>query len=160
MGANLKFQKRLLGLILVFYSLMMLSGCFANDETSFGSLKKSFLHDYDVINSAVENEQYYSAASLSWIKQVDVNDGYVDYYCGGSGMGSQTNYTGFFYTPNDDPLAMWRANDPDLYTMTASDFVETADGWEYRESDHKSGGDNYYFVRKLAPCYYYYYLHF
>lgn len=160
MGATLIFQKRLLVLIMVFCGLMMLSGCIDSDEKSFQSLKINFLDDYDVINSAVENEQYYSAASLSWIKEVDVKDGYVDYYCGGSGMGSQTNYTGFFFTPNDDPLAMWRANVPDLYAMTASDFVETADGWEYRESDHNAGGDNCYIVKKLAPCYYYYYLHF
>ena len=138
----------------------MLSGCMGNDEKSFDSLNKRFLQDYNVIDTAVQNEQYADATSLSWIKSVDERDGYINFYCGGSGMGSQTNYTGFLFTPDDDPLAMWRKNEPIHHVMTASDFVETADGWEYRESDHDSGGDNVYIVRKLAPCYYYYYLHY
>ena len=160
MGTKLASEKRLLSVVLIICSIVMLSGCMDNDEMSFDSLNKSFLQDYSVIDTAVKNERYAAATTLSWIERATERDGYIDFECGGSGMGSQTNYTGFFFTSDDDPLAMWRENDPSTHVMTASDFVETRDGWEYRESDHNSGGDNVYLVRKLAPCYYYYYLHF
>ena len=152
--------KRLLTIVFIICSFVILSGCMGNDEKSFDSINKSFLQDFSVIDAAVKNEQYDDATSLRWIKSVDVSDGYVDFYCGGSGMGSQTNYTGFFFTPDDDPLAMWPKNDSAHYVMTAADFIETENGWEYRERDHNAGGDNVFIVRKLAPCYYYYYLHF
>ena len=151
---------RLLIIVFIICSFVMLSGCMGNDEKSFDSINKCFLQDFSVIDAAVKNEQYDDATSLRWIKSVDVSDGYIDFYCGGSGMGSQTNYTGFFFTPDDDPLAMWRKNDPVHHVMTAADFIETEDGWEYRERDHNAGGDNVFIVKKLAPCYYYYYLHF
>lgn len=151
---------RLLTIVFIICSFVMLSGCMGNDEKSFDSINKYFLQDFSVIDAAVKNEQYDDATSLRWIKSVDVSDGYIDFYCGGSGMGSQTNNTGFFFTPDDDPLAMWRKNDPVHYVMTAADFIETEDGWEYQERDHNAGGDNVYIVRKIAPCYYYYYLHF
>ena len=160
MGTKLASIKRLLCIVLIICNIVILSGCMGNDEKSFDSINKRFLQDFSAIDAAVNSEQYDDATSLSWIKSVDENDGYVDFYCGGSGMGSQTNYTGFFFTPDDDPLAMWRKNDPILYVMSAADFVKTADGWEYRESDHDSRGDNVFIVRRLAPCYYYYYLHF
>ncbi len=160
MGAKLLSAKRFLTIALMICCMAMLSACMCNDEKSFDSLNKSFLRDFSVIEAAVMNEQYDDATSLGWIKSVDVSDGYVDFYCGGSGMGSQTNYTGFFFTPDDDPLAMWSKNDPVHHVMTAADFIETVDGWEYRERDHNEKGDNVFIVRKLAPCYYYYYLHF
>ena len=75
-------------------------------------------------------------------------------------MGPETNYSGFIYTPDDDPLAIWGKNDPVHFSLTTSDFVETADGWEYRESDHDPTGDNVFIIRKLAPCYYYYHQHY
>ena len=156
MGAKLLSAKRFLTIALMICCMAMLSACMGNDEKSFDSLNKSFLRDFSVIEAAVMNEQYDDATSLGWIKSVDVSDGYVDFYCGGSGMGSQTNYTGFFFTPDDDPLALWREYDSKI----DADFVETEDGWEYREFDHDAKGDNVFIVRKLAPCYYYYYLHY
>ena len=157
--------KRLLIIALAVFNVLLFSGCsilltslgrMDDDEKPFDYLNDCFLRDFAVIVSAVKNEQYDDAISLSWIKSADADGGYVDFYCGGSGFGSQTNYTGFFFTPDDDPLAMWRKSGPDL----TSCFVETKDGWEYREHDHNPGGDNVFIVKKLAPCYYYYYLHY
>ena len=160
MKAILNSHIRMIGFVLVICSLLMLSGCMGNDEIAFDSVNKHFLQDHDVIDAAVKQEQYDDAESLNWIKSVDVYGGYVDFYCGGRGMGSQTAYSGFFFTSDDDPLAMWRNNKRGRHDMTAADFVETADGWEYRESDHRYGGDNVFIIRKLVPCYYYYYLHY
>lgn len=121
-----------------------------NDEKSYDELKELFDGDCAAINAAVRDGRYEDLTELDWIESATESDGYVDFYCGGSGMGSQTNYTGFFYTPDDDPLAMWRG------AFTANEFVETEDGWEYTES----GGDNVFRVRRLAGGYYYYHLHY
>ncbi len=147
-----------IGMVLLCCALL-LSGCFFdNDEKSYDSLKKSFEKDLEAVDAAVQNGSYDDAAELKWIKKVDVNERYVDFYCGGSGFGSQTDYTGFFYTEDDDPLAMWRGVVNSV--VSPNDFVKTEDGWEYIERDHHEGGDNIYIVKQLAPCYYYYYLHF
>ena len=156
MKAKHQAIKRLLACVLAICSVLTLSGCLGNDEKSFDSVYKHFLRDGEVIASAVENGRPEDALSLRWIESADESDGYVDFSCGGSGIGSQTNYTGFFYTPGDDPLAMWRKSG----SAAISGFQETEDGWEYRESEHGVGGDNVFLVRKLAPCYYYYHLHF
>ena len=144
MKTRLVTVKRLLGIILMICCITILSGCIGNHRMPFASLEKRFLQDYNVIDTAVINKEYDAAASLSWIERVDEKDGCIDFYCGGSGIGSQTNYTGFFFTRDDDPLAMWRDRKTDSlqYVMTASDYVETANGWEYRECDHNAGGDN------------------
>ena len=138
---------------IAFVAVMSVLDAANNDEKSFDELNRLFLRDFDAIDAAVQSGQYDGAAKLSWIDSANAGDGYADFGCGGSGFGSQTNYTGFFYTPDDDPFALWSSD-------TAADFVETGDGWEYREHDHNPGGDNVYRVQKLAPCYYYYWLHY
>ncbi len=140
--------------------LSLLTGCLFLGDKSFDYVNRRFHQDFSVIDAAVKNKRYDDAASLNWIKTADECDGYVDFYCGGSGMGPETNYSGFIFTQDDDPLAIWRKNDPVHFSLTASDFVETADGWEYRESDHDPTRDNVFIIRKLAPCYYYYHQHY
>ena len=148
-------------ILILLCCLSMLTACFfSNDELSYDKLLRRFNADRDEIEAVVADGGFERAADLKWIRDVEIHDRYVDFYCGGSGLGSQTNYTGFFYTPDDDPLAMWRQNDYSCYVLTPDDFVQTEEGWEYREHDHNEFGDNYYSVRKLAPNYYYYYLHF
>ena len=121
-----------------------------SDEKSFEQLQELFEEDFAVIDSAVRSGRASDAEALRWIRSADEDEAYIDFYCGGSGMGSQTNYTGFFYSPEDDPLALWR-NSPVRW-----DFVETEEGWEYVEG----GGDNHFLVRQLASGYFYYFMHY
>ena len=153
-------KRWLMECLIVSGCILLLFGPLHNNAKSFRSLSRSFQKDFAIIDTAVKGERYNDAAALKWIEDVDAADGYVDFYCGGGGRGSQTEYTGFFYTPADDPLAMWRQSTSADNDSLASDFVETESGWEYRESNHQSGGDNRFLVRKLAPCYYYYWLHY
>ena len=142
----------LLLLVLLIACLILPHSCVENNEMSFDAVTEAFHADFDTIDAAVKSGQHTDAAALPWIDSVSPSENYVEFYCGGSGIGSQTNYTGFFFTPDDDPFAMW----PD----SAALFVETAEGWEYRERDHNPGGDNLFRSRKLAPYYYYFYTHF
>ena len=140
--------------------IISVTGCRGN-EMSYKSMKKKFEKDFDALDAVMKSEQYDDLMQLGWIKDVDVHEAenFIDCYCGGSGMGSQTNYTGFVYTPDDDPLSMWRQNGYNS-VLTPADFVKTEDGWEYSERDHDPNGDNLFIIKKLAPCYYYYYLHY
>ena len=148
--------KQWMGLVmLIGWFIFPLMGCLDNNEMTFDSLKKHFEEDYNVIDKAIKSEQYSNLESLDWIESVYSNVHYVECSCGGSGMGSQTNYTGFFYTPHDDPFAMWRS-----YVspggLSAKDFTETEDGWVYRQPQ----GDNEFIAKKLAPGYYYFFEHY
>ena len=128
----------------------------SSTEKTFEQVKKLFEADQDAVLAAVRSGQYEDAASLDWIESVDDCGTYVYFACGGSGMGSQTNYSGFFYTPEDDPLVMHRHSNPAMYALNAEDFVQTEEGWEYRES----ASDNHFIIRRLATGYYYYWEHF
>ena len=153
-------KRWLMECLIVLGCILLLLGPLRNNPNSFRSLSTSFQKDFAVIDTAIKSARYNDASALKWIEDVEPDDGYVGFYCGGRGRGSQTEYTGFFYTPADDPLAMWRQSDSTDNDSLVSDFAETENGWEYRESDHKAGGDNRFIVRKLAPCYYYYWLHY
>ena len=55
-------------------------------------------------------------------------------------------YHGFYYSPDDVPLA---------FQNTAVPLEETADGWTWRAE-----GDNRGFTRRLAPGWYYFEAYF
>ena len=141
-------KRWLMECLIVLGCILLLLGPLRNNTKSFRSLSKSFQKDFAVIDTAIKSERYNDASALKWIEDVEPDDGYVGFYCGGRGRGA------------DDPLAMWRQSDSADNDSLVSDFAETENGWEYRESDHKAGGDNRFIVRKLAPCYYYYWLHY
>lgn len=138
--------------MMIGWFILPLMACLNNNEMSFDSLNGHFQEDFNVIDNSIKCGQYNDLESLDWVESITTDVHYVKCDCGGSGMGSQTNYTGFFYTPDDDPFAMWR----EYLNPSARGFVETEDGWVYREIQ----GDNEFVVRKLAPGYYYFFEHY
>ena len=73
----------------------------------------------------------------------------VDFQCGGSGFGSQTNYWGFFYSEADNKTDVWCCPSDAL-------LMEDGNGWSWSESE----GDNSYYVEPISGHFYYYYAHF
>lgn len=95
----------------------------------------------------IEQNDFSSLSGSSVIRSVDTRSGYLDFFCGGAGMGPDTAYRGFFYSEEDDLRAVWCA--PHL---EEKDLTPRGEGFYWKES----GGDNTYYVEHICGHFYYY----
>ena len=75
-------------------------------------------------------------------------DGYIEFYCGGVGIGSNTGYYGFYYSTNNEVNGLWFIDEKEL--------IFNGIGYLYKEKD----GDNTYYTEKITDNFYYYEGHF
>ena len=73
----------------------------------------------------------------------------VEFSMGGSGLGSETSYWGVNYVPGDSTMVGFRGQQWDYWKAKG-------EGRLYYDPE----GDNTCYVRKLAPCWYYYEMKF
>ncbi len=93
---------------------------------------------------AIWTNEYEKALAIKGIQNVHVYDDAIEFYCGGSGMGSQTRYRGFYYSADN--------------TLSGLDFCRESGlsreekGFSYYEKD----GDNSYYTEKIRDNFFYY----
>lgn len=75
------------------------------------------------------------------------NDDMVEFLAKKKGIGSSTNYVGFYYSPNDKPLG---------FQGIQVNFIPSESGWMWKESD----GDNWEYTEKILECWYWFEFHF
>lgn len=153
-------MKKALCIVLASIILLSLSGCSDLFGTVFLSTLVAIGDDRaekeDIFSFVTEHEE----ELLQAIKQNDFSDfknngiihgvyasgTAVEFSCGGAGMGSNTTYVGFFYSPSDDMTAVWCApSSKDLLMPSGDGFV-----WE------EDVGDNRFYTEKICDCFYYY----
>lgn len=71
----------------------------------------------------------------------------VEFTVSGWGIGSQTSYSGFYYSPEDALLG---------FQWTPVTFQPDGNGWRWEESD----GDNWEYVEKIKDNWYWFEMHF
>ena len=122
----------------------------------------SFWRDYltkeEIFELVLENEEWLftlvqsgtaaQAESLDERIKVNIEDGYVDFYCGGRGLSVSGMEFGFYYSPEDQPLRYAS------YTGYGEPLLPQGDGW-YLGSESRTEGDRYY-TEKICDCFYYY----
>lgn len=72
------------------------------------------------------------------------NDNILQFYCGGSGLVTNSTYTGFYYSKDDTPYAM---------EFDGCDLTETASGvfeWQNEDGSHR------FHTEKIKDYWYYY----
>ena len=74
------------------------------------------------------------------------SENYIDFSCGGAGVGSGTQYYGFFYSAEDN-LTAWNGG-----ACPADALYAWGSGYKYTQTD----GDNAYYVEKIAEHFFYY----
>lgn len=84
------------------------------------------------------------------VQKIAVVDGTVDFYCGGSGVGSETAYYGFYYCPGGLPDAVFCGT----RFGTATDLQPEGEGFIIRAED------NHYYTQYIGGGFYYYEAHF
>lgn len=136
-------KKLLLSLAL----LLVLSACSPlDDRADKDTVFRLVENDRAVILECIESGDY---GALEWklsIREINVYDDHVDFYCGGAGFGSQTAYRGFFYSESGDMYAVWCA------PPRNGDLTAEGNGWRWTETD----GDNTVYIEEICENFYYY----
>ena len=103
------------------------------------------------ITQAIETDDFENVEKIKGIEEISPEENYIDFYCGGKGIGSETSYYGFYYSKNnviDDTKGI---NCP-------KDAVLIPDGKGF--SWNETGGDNRFYVEKIIDNYFYYESHY
>lgn len=113
----------------------------------------------DIIKFVNENEEHLLQCILKRelktlegygiIESMYESGNYIEFFCGGSGFASQTNYTGFIFSKNGNMNAA-RADIP------VDDMRPDGNGYFW----HEKNGDNSYYVENISGRIYYYYEHY
>ena len=79
------------------------------------------------------------------LRSITVSENYLDFYCGGYGLGSATGYTGFYYTRSG------RIEDFDHVGKTKFEYNGSTQ-WTYKEPN----GDNTVLIEFITGDFFYY----
>ena len=126
---------------LMIFAMMSAAG---DDRASKEDICEFVRENETELMNAINQRDYFEFENERIIKDIKVNPGVVEFYCGGVGMGSATAYVGFYYSPNDDMAVLWCA------PQDAELLSPSGDGYEWHE------GDNTYYTEHICGNFYYY----
>ena len=95
---------------------------------------------------AIEGGDFSAFENQGFIKSISARENYVEFSCGGAGIGSGTSYVGFYYTPDHNMTAV-----DDLVPAYAA-LKASGNGFEWKEPN----GDNRYYTEHICGHFYYY----
>lgn len=133
--------------VLILAVSAILSGC--NDKISKDEIISLVLTNKESLLNDISDENFENCKRIPEIKEVNVFDGYIEFYCGGSGAGGETDYSGFYYFGTLDLQEIFD-------TLGQHDFVREGDGYIWRQAD----GDNIVYIEQITEAFYYYHLEF
>lgn len=129
-----------LGVLFGAITLMTTSGL-----TSRDAVVRMYEKNEDAFLNAAATGDFSALKEIRGVEDVSAHEDYVDFFCGGSGMGSNTQYYGIFYSPDDNMCKVWGA--------PYNEKLEPENGgYRWKEPD----GDNEYYVEPLGNHFFYY----
>ncbi len=151
--------KKYLCILLATVMLCTLSGCskmlglayfialieMGDDRAEKEDIFEFVIENEDALLKAIADGTVEDFENIDIIKNISVseNDGDIEFYCGGYGIGPSTSYVGFYYTPNEGMTSISPASlQPTPY----------GDGYEWREED----GDDRWYREHICGNFYYY----
>ncbi len=138
-------RKRFLPVVLLALCLA-LTGCY--DGLSKKRIVSLVHENHREIEQAIESGNAKDWNGKKGIRDVTLHDhGFVEFFCAGAGMGPNTSYYGFYYSPDGVPYDFWGGNEP---------LTETKNGWKWQEEQ----GDNTFYTEQITDTFYYYEYHF
>ena len=143
---------RLIGFILLI--LLFLSSC-TNSNPFWDNLSKdqifSLVQDnHEFLQECIDTGDFEKAKQIEGIKDVYSSEkgSYIEFYCGGTGLASSSSYYGFYFSPDDVPLA--------VAVIPTEKLVPQDDGYGYNEPK----GDNKYYTERILENWFYYEAHY
>ena len=145
-------MKRAVIFVLVIMLCLSFAGC--NDELSKEDIISLVNDNKDTILQDVSEGDFSNCEKIPKIKEITKHDNYVEFYCGGKGMGGETSYCGFYYFANDDLQTVLN----ELAQLiggadTDVEFTAEGNGYIWRAAE----GDNSLYVEKIDNKLYFYY---
>lgn len=131
---------------------LLLAGCY--EGLSRQDIFSLALERQDEIRQAVRAGDIKRLEALPGVRDVSAHeDGRVQFFCAGAGIGSGTAYFGFYYTPDDQPF--------DIEFMMYGEALEPeGSGWAWHEKRRDPRGDNVYYTERICENLFYYESHF
>ena len=145
-------------LVGLFLFCVLLTGCgLFNDDVSRDRIIEYVSENREILESITEYEIPGEDAELeSWIhdrlgKQTIVksiyryNDNNIDFYCGGTGLATNSTYSGFYYSADDTPFAL---------EFPSNELTEISSGvFEWKSSTGEA-----ITTERIMPNWFYYYM--
>lgn len=91
----MKLKNCTLYLLLIIPCVMLFTGC--NDEPSKNDIITAVNQNCSTFVQCIENDNYDKCKTISIIKEIIDHNEFIEFYCGGSGLGGETSYKGFYY---------------------------------------------------------------
>lgn len=136
------------GFLMIF---LLLSGC--NDRPSKETIIDSVNENYEMILQSIKKNDFSSCNMISVIKEINSHNNYIEFYCGGTGMGGETSYCGFYYFDNDDiqhimnTLSIFIKGEKNKIS-----FMQEGEGYVWRDTQ----SDNSIYFEKITDHFYYF----
>lgn len=143
-------MQKILKTIIVIFLILFCSGCLLRDNLEKENIFEVVQENKKVILQDIKNNNYKQTLKINGIKEINpkTEDGYIEFYCGGVGIGSNTGYYGFYYSTSNEVNGLWFIDEKEL--------IFNGIGYLYKEKD----GDNTYYTEKITDNFYYYEGHF
>ncbi len=116
---------------------------FANMIDNSLSKKEIFVlvnENYSVILDDVSEKEFSDTEKIEGIQEIYDKTQIVDFYCGGTGIGSATNYYVFYYSSDNNPKAIFAGT----IISEIPNFQIEKNGFFIKNSND----DNYYYTEK------------
>ena len=155
--------KKLCALALLFALCLTLTGCGSisqtaegmyflwlisrsDDHLSYSRIESLILENRDALEKDVQAGRAKVWEGRLGIQSVnEIKNGYVDFDCGGWGIVAEGGYSGFYYSPDDQPY--------DILCFTDGPLTPCDGGWAWQEED---GGDNTFRTRRVTEWFFWY----
>ena len=136
----MKHKTRLLPLLLLL--VFTLTGCY--EGLSKRQMLAMVQAHHAEIEAAIQSGRAETLQNQWGIREARLREnGHVDFFCAGAGMGGNTRYFGVYYSPEDQPydICSW-----------AGDIAPQGDGWGWQEEK----GDNTFYTERILERFFYY----
>ena len=137
---------RKLSIILVLLFVFSLAGC-GGERAAKRDIFDLVEQNYDTIVEACARMDLEALEDIDGVTEVDVTDGHIIVYCTGAGNVASSQYYGFYFSPDNQPVAVF---DGQILCPT-DDLTPEDDGFVYLDS----GFNRFYTEHIMGNLYYY-----
>jgi len=138
-------MKRLIFVLCVFGLLLACTGCVIDREKTKTLVMNTVREKCDILLEDIQAGDFSDSEQINGITAIhpERDRTFIEYECGGYGIGSATSYWGFYYSEEDDMTRIWCAGEP---------LVPEGKGFLYQQPD----GDNRYYTEHIIDHFYFY----
>ena len=165
-GPSAKRGKRLCAMALLCALCFALTGCSvdrtlgnmyflwlmsrSDDHMTYSGIERLILENRDALEEDIPAGRAAEWEGRLGIESVSEDEsGHIDFFCGGWGIVPEGGYTGFYYSPDDQPF--------DIMHFTDGPLTPYEGGWVW-EADE--GSDNTFRTRRVTEGFFWYEYHF